>query len=367
MECLEAQPFVSVLYDGRRVPDDAAEHIGGCTACRRQLHDYAAIGAEMRLAASRSADGLPMPAWLRSAEPRGRFLAVRALTAHVTVPRYAVGLAAGVILAVSIGLNLIRAQTPVLWFQFRIGPADSPSVESHPPHVVKSGDRKPMISLWPIPSTGASSSVSGVGVIVSVLDIQSGRVRVAARARHYPEPPSPESVEHDIGDLKGHEYAYVPGQTLAIPVEGGGTFLLSGQVFEQQPKLAWNLPLEPAANQLILRNFALIRDKEVLSPVMGWCAIIEEKDKGISLYLPGQGLFTFALQPFEGAVKGEANWSEAKFKIDGHRFYLLSGAQITGGDQPHDVWVSLKADYVFPKEPDRGRLGICQNLPAVHN
>jgi hypothetical protein len=272
-----------------------------------------------------------------------------------------------VILALSIGINLVRAQSPALWFQFRIYPADSLSVESDRPHVVKSGDRKPVISLRSIQGAGASPSVSGVGLIVSVLDIQSGRVRVAVRARHYPEPPSPESVEHDIGDLEGHEYAYVPGQTLEIPVEGGGTLLLSGQVFEQQPKLAWNLPLDPAANQLILRNFALIRDKEVLSPVMGWCAIIEEKDKGISLYLPGQGLFTFALQPFEGAVKGEANWSEAKFKIDGHRFYLLSGAQITGGDQPRDIWVSLKADYVFPKEPDRGRLGINQNLPGVHN
>ena len=367
MECQEAQPFVSVLYDGRRVPEEAAEHIRGCAACRRQLHDYAAIGAEMKLVGNRPADSLPVPAWLASAPPRSRFLAARALTARVMIPRYAVGLVAGVIIALSIGLNLIRAQGPALWFQFQIGPADSPSAVSHPPHVVKSGDRKPTISLWPVQGAGASPSVSGVGVIVSVLDIQSGRVRVAARARHYPEPPSPESVEHDIGDLKGHDYAYVPGQTLEIPIEGGGTVLLSGQVFEQQPKLAWNLPLDPAANQLILRNFALIRDKEVLSPVMGWCAIVEEKDKGISLYLPGQGLFTFALQPFEGAVKGEANWSQAKFKIGGHHFDLLSGAQITGGDQPRDIWVSLKADYVFPIEPDRGRLGISQNLPGVHN
>ena len=367
MECLETQPFVSDLHDGWQVPAAAADHIRGCAACRRQLHDYATIGAEMRLAASRTADDLPMPAWLASSAPRRRFLPARALTARILVPRYGIGLAAAVILALAIGLNHMRAQTPALWFQFRIYPADVPSAEIRQPFVIKSGERGPLTSLWSLPSAGAPPSVSGAGVRVSVLDIQSGRVRIAVRARHYPEPPSPESVKHDIGDLSGHEYDYVPGQTMTIPVEGGGSFLLSGQVSVQQPKLAWNLPLEPGANQLILRNFALIRDQQVLSPVTGWCAITEQHDSGISLYLPGEGLFTFALKPFPRAVKGEANWSQANFKIDGHHYYVLSAAQITGGDQPRDLWVSLKTDYVFPKDPDRGRLFISRNLPDVDN
>lgn len=367
MECLEAQPFVSVLYDGRQVPEAAAEHIRGCIACRKQLHDYAAIGAEMRLAASRSADDLPVPAWLGSAAPRGRFLAARALTARVMVPRYAVGLAAGVILALSIGLNLMRAQSPALWFQFQIYPAGRPHSESARINVAKAGYREPEVWNWHTDNPEGGPSIQHVGMIVSVMDIQMGRVRLAVRARRYPEIPRPKVLEQDLGNLAGHEYEYVPGQTMLIPIEGGGTLVLSGEVSEQQPKLAWGLPLEPAPNQMILRNFALIRDKEVLSPVTGWSASIKEKGKGIALYVPGAGLFTFALEPFEGAVKGEANWSEAKFRINGYPYYVLSLAPITGGDQPHDIWVSLEANYAAPKQMERGALGVKPNLPGVHN
>jgi len=76
---------------------------------RGQLHDYGAIGAEMRLAGSRSTETPPVPAWLGSPAPRGRLLPPRALTARILIPRYAAGLVAGVILALaSIPMLLAR-------------------------------------------------------------------------------------------------------------------------------------------------------------------------------------------------------------------------------------------------------------------
>ena len=373
MECPEAQPFVSVLYDGETVAEEAAEHISGCASCRQDLRDYAAMGAELRLAGSRRAGSPPVPAWLASTAPSPRFLAARALTARVNVPWLAVGLCAAVIVALSVGINLVRAQSPARWFQYQLYPADRhpadlPGFESLPPRVVKAGFREPRFWFWTTHNPGTSGFVNHkVGSIVSVMDIQSGRVRIAVRARHYEEDPTPKLVERDLGNLKGHEYVYVPGQTLEIPIEGGGTLLLSGQVSEQQPKLAWGYPLEPAADQMILTHFTLIRDKQVLTLPWGASGQIEEKNhKGISLYLPGQGLFTFALEPFEGAVKGEASWSEAKFTMDDHHFYLLTGSPMTGGDQPHDIWVSLKADYLPSKNPDKGLL-FSRALSGAHN
>jgi hypothetical protein len=153
---------------------------------------------------------------------------------------------------------------------------------------------------------------------------------------------------------------------LQIPIEGGGTLLLSGQVSEQQPKLAWGYPLEPVANQMVLTHFALLRDNEVLTSPGGAGVMIDQKDRGISLYVPGQGLFTFALQPFESAVKGEASWSQARFTLDSQDFYLLSGAPITGGEQPHDIWVSLKADYLPSKNADHAFL-FSRALSGAHN
>ena len=130
MECPEAQPFVSVLYDGEPVAAEAAEHISGCASCRQELRDYAAMGAELRLAGSRRTDSPPVPTWIASTAPPRRFLAVRALTARVNVPWFAVGLCAAVIVALSVGINLVRAQTPVLWFQFEVYPADMPHAAS---------------------------------------------------------------------------------------------------------------------------------------------------------------------------------------------------------------------------------------------
>jgi len=171
MECPEAQPFVSVLYDGEQVAEEAAEHISGCVRCRQQLHDYAAMGAELKLAGSRCSDRLPVPEWLASTAPRRRFLAPRALTARVAVPWFAVGLCAAIILALSIGINLVRAQSPALWFQFQICPADMPGSEPPVPQVVKAGSREPMAWFWNPQETEASGFVSKGGSIVSVVDI----------------------------------------------------------------------------------------------------------------------------------------------------------------------------------------------------
>jgi len=407
MTCQEALPFISPLYDGEQVPPDVPKHVQSCPQCRARLKDYAAIDAECRLLASATRTEEGLPAWIESAAPRGRFLAARALTARVMVPWYGVGLAAAVILALSIGINLIPAQTPVLWFQFQIYPADMPHaeslrtnvakagfrepeawmlrtddtggshslhLESYRPLVAKAGYREPMAWFWTTRNAGASGFVNDiVESIVSIVGIQSGRVRLAVRARHrtearrYEGNSNPKLLERDLGNLKGREYTYAPGQTLEIPIEGGGTLLLSGQVSEHQPMLAWGFPLEPGADQMILTHFMLVRDKQVLTPLSGMSTMIGERENRIYLYVPRQGLFTFALQPFEGAVKGKASWSEATFNIHDHDFYLLSGSPITGGDQPHDIWVSLQADFAAPKQMERGALFVNPTLQYVHN
>jgi hypothetical protein len=131
--------------------------------------------------------------------------------------------------------------------------------------------------------------------------------------------------------------------------------------------LAWGFPLEPGADQMILTHFMLVRDKQVLTPLSGMSTMIGERENRIYLYVPRQGLFTFALQPFEGAVKGKASWSEATFNIHDHDFYLLSGSPITGGDQPHDIWVSLQGDYLPSKKYTDHVFLFSRDLSGAHN
>ena len=47
---------------------------------------------------------------------------------------------------------------------------------------------------------------------------------------------------------------YKPGEALAIPVEGGGTLYLKGDVLDHQPRIAFGQPLEPSAEKLIVRS-----------------------------------------------------------------------------------------------------------------
>lgn len=303
------------------------------------------MGAELKLAASRAEEILSGPEWLRSSSPCPRLLNARALTARVMVPRFALGLGIIAILALSVGLTLVRAQTRARWFEFQLYPADRPDFETLRPDVVQAGYRQPRGWLWLGHYVGAMASVS---------EIQHGRVRLAVRARRYENHPGPEVVERDLGKLQGHEYVYVPGETLEIPIEGGGKLVLKGEVFDQQPKLAWGFPIEPGPDQMVLTHAALIRDKkEVLFSPSGASGMVG-RDHAIFIYVPGEGSFTFALQPFKGASTGEASWGELRFTIDGHDYCLLSGSPITGGDQPHAVWVLRNANFTPSNYPDRG-------------
>ncbi len=354
MECPEAAPFVSALHDGERVPAEVAEHINGCPVCREQLRDYAGMGAELRLVASRTTQAFSAPAWLPSASRWRRFWRPRALTARVLVPRFALGLGAAVIVALSIGLGLVNAQNRALWFQFQLYPADPdwPQQQrtSNVPHVVQAGYREQIWWVWT-----EGNNVVTIAAIVSVTEIQHGRVRLAMRPRRYVDElskgnPDTRTVERDLGNLRGHEYAYVPGESLVIPMEGGGKLVLKGQVFDQQPKMAWGYPLEPGPDQMVLTHPVLTRDRDVLISRFDTSAMIRQ-DEAFYIWAPGEGYFTLALQPFEAAIKGEASWGEIRFTLDGHDYFLLSASPITGGDQPHPIWVSRDVIHVPIHEP----------------
>lgn len=374
MECNESQPFVSALYDGKHIPADAADHINGCAECRQQLSDYAEMGAELKLAASRAEEILPGPEWLRPSSPRPRLLNARSLTTRVMVPRFALGLGIIAILALSVGLTLVRAQTRARWFEFQLYPADSSwNLKSMRPDVVQAGYRQPKGWFW---------HDHNVAAMVSVREIQRGRVRLAIVARSYGNYHDHDEVERDLGKLRGHEYVYVPGETLEIPIEGGGKLVLIGEVFNQSPKLAWGFPIEPGPDQMVLTHPVLIRDeKDVLISPSGTNRMIMKdhelippsgattmitKDHAIFIYIPGEGYFTFALQRFNGASVGEASWGELRFKLDGHDYFLLSGSPITGGDQPHAVWVSQNPNYALSKNFDRAFISSGA-LPGDHH
>ena len=139
------------------------------------------------------------------------------------------------------------------------------------------------------------------------------------------------------------ETHYRPGEVLPVPIEGGGTVYLKGDVFDHQPKLAFGFPLEVPPGELLVRWPVLMRSHELLGDMTGASAICEKANGTVDFHARLNGVFRFARHPFPGAVQGEAEWGEIKFKLEGEPYRLIAAAPVTRGDQPVAVWVRRDA------------------------
>ncbi len=354
MNCQEAQSFVSALHDGETVPKEAAEHIGGCAACKKRLQEYAQMGMELRLLASvespeSAATPPPLP-------PQGRRWA-RPLTGRVLVPRFALALGVVAIVGLSVGLGFVRAQSRGLWFQFDVS---DPATQDKTGTLLQAGDFPNVLFL----SGGPRLKIC---FQVKAADVQNDLVRLLVRARAFePQPGSeeekaanyqgavltPELIDRILANTPFRELPYVPGQTLEIPVEGAGKLLLTGRVYRLRPSFSaqW-FTVTPKENAIQLTNPALVRDHEFLGR-LEWAATIQATNSTVGIYVPEGGAFLFALKPFDGATRGVAEFGEAHFKMDGHDYILFSATPITGGQQPREIWVYRDANY-SPSPPPK--------------
>jgi hypothetical protein len=356
MNCQEVEPFVSALHDGETVSRETAEHIRNCPACRARLEDYARMGVELRLLASNAAE--EVPSRLPQLPPLRRGWG-RSLTARVLVPRFALGAGLFAILGLSVGLGWMHAQAAGLWFQFNV---TSPDRKGSWGDQVQAGYRGKPAVITRVHLSGEPKEQ--LAAMINVDEVQYGLVRLSIRARRFevapeagPEArPIHESVEvrptfdemgrQMLASTTPHQYDYIPGQVLEIPVEGGGKLLLTGHVLER-PASFWgkeDYPLEPGTNQIVLAEPALVRDKELLIKGVG-SASAEGEGSYVAIFVPNEGLLGFLLKPIEGAVEAEAEYGQARFKIEGHDYVLFSATPITGGQQPREIWVYRDTNY----------------------
>lgn len=368
MNCQDARPIVSALYDGEIVPQDAAAHIASCTACRDLLRDYAQIGAELRLLASTEPETSPRPLGIPSS--KGLHL-TRGLTVRVLVPRFAIGLALAAIVGLSVGLALVHGQGSGPWFQFEV--TDSQSQGSGG-SVLQAGEY----------GTGESSSSADPRIIlyeVKVLDVRTDSAQVEVRARRFLTEPdghgaklivapdgtratvtSRQDIDRILASATPQRFDYRPGQKLQISVEGGGTLVLTGKLYRIRPSFwAPEYIVNPGPNEIALSDLVMVRGQEFLGNIAG-SASAAGGNSAIGACVPPVGAFVFALKPFPGAIQGVAEFGRARFTMDGQDYTLFSATPITGGQQPRDIWI-----YRAPNCPSVARPGIVGSgsLPNV--
>jgi len=329
MTCIEAEPHVSALCDGEPVPAEAVEHFNACETCRITLAEYARIGTELRVAAAMDTEALT-----RLDVPRRR-RTFDFLWRRVPVPRFA--LAALMVLtgAAVASVPLVRAQQRPLWFQF--GYALEPGGKMSSLRVATPGfEESTMTMVKGAPGSAALrirvESVSTNDVVVRCRAVP-GRMEPTSdggRVFHYPD--SGVSLKY------APAVHYKPGEQLTIPIEGGGAIYLKGDVYEQQPKIAFGYSLEPRSNQLVMRWPVLVSDGEVLAELSGGTATAGP-GSAVTVAAGNHGRFLFALEPFPGAIEGKIEWGQMTFAVDARSFRLVAAAPLASGEQPRPVWV----------------------------
>jgi hypothetical protein len=338
MNCVEAKLYVSAVYDGEHVPVAAAQHIGGCKECRRVLNDYLRMGAGMRLVANSIGEALPPLQLQRRGRPFGF------LWRRVAVPRLALaGLVAGLVVAVTM-VSIVRAQTRPLWFQFGYG-----FEKGRPPFNY-------MVAKQGYDELTVTSAVSSGGVTTAALRVQVESISdddVVLRCRAMASGLEGNGPERKLARVEKKQMPldrapvvhYKPGDSLAIPIEGGRTIYLKGEVLDHQPKIAFGYPLEPPVDKLVVRSPVLTSGDRTIADLDGATVTADEKTPTMTLRTP-EGSFLFRLRPFPGAVRGEADWGEIHFRLNERKYRLLAAAPVTGGEQPQTVWVRYDADAV---------------------
>lgn len=343
MTCEQAAEHLSALYDRETVPSVVAKHAIDCSFCRDRLQDYAEQGLAMRLHAASM--NVEQPALFQKPERVPRASLWDFLRTNVNVPRFAMALLVTALLAASARIVVVRAQpqTPALWFQFQLEPPPTGSARYLPPQHVERAGYDDGMEFWQL--TG-----NIIAAHVALLEVSEKKVEVAIQARRIGEQEAPKfNAKKELNDLASHHFTYVPGQTLDIPVEGGGDLQLVGHVSDHQPRFAWGLPAEPGPEQLVVTSPILITGTTVLFNMQGANGLADTPKQGVVMFGEGFGLLTVALHPFPGAISAKASWGHLEFKFQGKDYLLLCGSQISGGPQPQDLWVSVDPTYV-PKQ-----------------
>jgi hypothetical protein len=192
-----------------------------------------------------------------------------------------------------------------------------------------------------------------IAATIEVEDIRDGVTRLKVRAKSYPGTLGRDTSERELKSALQREYTYVPFEKLSMPVDGGGVLSLEGAIADKMGNLSEALashPVETEPGEIFLMFPALLRGDQVLVNLkIGTGTGALRGNPAIALYAPPDGLFIFALQPFEGATACDVILGRAVCSLEGHEYTLFSAKPITGGDQESKIWVRHVSTYIPSK------------------
>jgi hypothetical protein len=355
MKCEDAAEFVSALYDGERIPREAAEHLGECEACRVRLSAYSAISAELRRVAS-----LEEPTEVKTGrwkeQERMRLSWWHKGRETMRIPRFAFAFMLGAIFLLSGGLVLVRARPgvpgPVLWLTSKL-PPDGKAF-----HCAMATDSDGCGHYSQLPHAGLLS------VNVRFVRREGERVELGVKTRYENPPPvftAPYPSADRLKDVAEESVWIEPGGKQEIPVAGLGQIEITGEFMDHKPPSFFEPgdTVDLQADQFRIVAPVLLRGKEVVFNFAGASSGSEGPGSSVAIYWPGEGRYLISPERFKDAVEGRVSVSQIGFSLEGQDYVLLTAVPVT---RSKHVWVKREPGYK-PSEhtpgatDDEGMLG----------
>jgi len=337
MKCEDAAAFVSALYDGERIPLDAAQHLDSCEACAGRLASYSSIGVELRrVAALDQPMDVNCGTW--NAGQTERFSWWWKGRESMRIPRFAFASMLGAILLLAGGLVIVRARpnTPgsVLWLAVKLPP------DGKVFHSALATDGQPGSD-----GLGHFGQVPGGGTFslgVRFLHRKGNRVELGVKARYENSSPDFSGPGQDrLQGITEQSLWIEPGQSEGISVPGLGRVEFAGDFIDHKPPSFFSPEdtVDPKADEFRIVSPVLIRGKEVVFNFGGASSMDSSR---VSIYWPREGRFLLSSVPFKDSVKGSVFESQITFSIEDQKYLLLTAVPAT---RSTNVWIKHEPSY----------------------
>lgn len=336
MKCDEVKEFVSAMYDGAAVPQEAAEHIAHCAGCQELFQNFVEIGAELRRFGSlQSTEPAPRRTWVR----RGRKITGWWDKGWQTmkVPRIAFASLMMLLLVVGSRLALVEVRAhqdgTVLMLTMSL---KNGLYFSCPLSVTDQGHQQ---------CSGSNGVADGsLNYYVHFLKKDGDRALLSVRSQ---------VSRHHLLITDEIQAASMPETQLWVSTDqatetslGGVPAKLTAQWTDHIPIMMGNSEvLDPSANELRLTGPLLLENNHVVGDLPGAMAFADHPDQAVFLYVPREGRFAMSLTPFKDAVPAKIEMNRISFTSDGNSYVIVTGAPVARGEA---IWVRHDISYKPP-------------------
>ncbi len=332
MRCGEAREFLSAIYDGERVPPQAAEHAAHCTECQELLKGYAEMGAKLRSYGSLLvAQPVRDRTWLTT--QRNKSMWWEKGFQMMRIPRIA--LASLVLLLLVLGSRLtlveVRAHDDGSVLKLKLTPAQGDSTQCY--LSTTDMNQNQCGGLWQIGGSNLTYSVRA-------LKKDGGRVLLSIRSRTTPIGPASYGPDTE-NTLPETQSWFTPGEPLAMPGTGELKLALTGEWADHIP-VGGDQLMDPGPVEIRLYSPILLKNNVVVGNIFDARTNADKPGEGVFLYIPSEGRFILSLTQVDGAIPATVQFNRVSFESNGQKYIIVTGTPVSRGEH---LWVLHDPSY----------------------